>query len=310
MTRSWGGGSGRWCRVATDEWASKISYGMPHDIYLKDPVPGGSLSSSGARMLLDPNCPAKFDYYRKHRRPPSKEFDIGTAAHHVLLGVGPELVVIDADNYRKGENRVKRDKTYMADKTPVLQHQMDMVNEMAAAARRDLVAGPLLLEGSGEPEVSFFWIDGPTGIRCRARVDFLSVLRNKDGRLIILDYKSCRSAAPSKVERAVMEHGYHMQGAHLIDAVIGTGHAEDATVLFIFQEKEPPYLCTVHELHPVSALWVGRELNDKARQVYAKCDAAGVWPGYADDIVEIDLPYWEQQRMERIVNAHPIRGVA
>jgi hypothetical protein len=295
----------------TDEWASKISYGMPHEVYLKDPVPGGSLSSSGARMMLAPNCPAKFDYWRKHRRPSSTEFDIGTAAHKVLLGAGPELVVIDADNYKKAAPRVERDHAYMADKTPVLQHQMDAVNEMAAAARRDPVAGPLLAEGTGEPEVSFFWIDGPTGIHCRARLDYLSYLHNKDGRLLIIDYKTTsRSAAPSKIERAILNHGYHMQAAHLIDAVIGTGHAEDALVLFIFQETDAPYLVTVVEPHPISAIWVGRELNDKARQVFAKCNAANVWPGYASDIVEIELPIWEQQRMERIVNAHPIRGIA
>jgi len=181
---------------------------------------------------------------------------------------------------------------------------------MAAAARRDPVAGPLLAEGTGEPEVSFFWIDGPSGIHCRARLDWFSHLYNRDGRRIIIDYKTGRSAAPSKVERAVMEHGYHMQAAHLIDAVIGTGQDEDAMVLFIFQEKEPPYLCTVFEPHPHSAIWVGRELNDKAREVFAKCNAANHWPGYADDIVEIDLPFWEQQRMERIIGAHPIRGLA
>jgi len=293
-----------------DEWASKISYGMPHDVYLKDPVPGGSLSSSGARMLLEPNCPAKFHYWRTRRRPPSTEFDLGTAAHKVLLGAGPELVVIDADNYRKGAPRVERDQAYLADKTPVLQHQMDQVEEMAAAARRDPVAGPLLAEGTGEPEVSFFWIDGPTGVHCRARLDYLSSLYTKDGRLIILDYKSCRSAAPAKIERAILDHGYHMQAPHLIDAVVNTGHAEDAVVLFIFQEKEPPYLVTVVEPHPISAVWVGRELNDKARRVFAKCSAANVWPGYASDIVEIDLPIWEQQRMQRVVNAHPIRGIA
>ena len=36
-------------------------YDVPFDEYLRDPVPGGSLSTSGARLLLD-TCPAIFDY--------------------------------------------------------------------------------------------------------------------------------------------------------------------------------------------------------------------------------------------------------
>jgi hypothetical protein len=53
--------------------------------YHADVAPGGSLSSSGARALLDPGCPAQFDYDRKHHQPAKKEFEIGTAAHSMLL---------------------------------------------------------------------------------------------------------------------------------------------------------------------------------------------------------------------------------
>ena len=40
-------------------------YAMPFDVYLADPVPGGSLSTSGAKTLLNA-CPAIFAYERKH----------------------------------------------------------------------------------------------------------------------------------------------------------------------------------------------------------------------------------------------------
>lgn len=294
----------------TEWWNGRVIDGMPHQDYLNDPIPGGSLSSTGARMMLDPNCPAKFDYWRRHRRPPKLEFDLGTAAHKVLLGAGPELVVIDAENYKKGAPRIERDQAYMRHATPVLEHQMDMVEEMVAKVRGHRDAGRLVEPGSGRPEVVLSWRDVRVGIMLRSRLDWLSHKTLKDGRLIVVDYKTGRSAAPSKIEKAITDHGYHMQAAHNIDAVLGTGQAEDAAFFFIFQETEPPYLITVCELNPLTALWPARELNDKAREVFAKCNELNHWPAYAEDIIDIDLPPWEKQRMERIIGAHPIRGVA
>ena len=40
-----------------------------------------ALSSSGARKLLPPSCPAIFRYEQDHPQPPKKVFDIGSAAH-------------------------------------------------------------------------------------------------------------------------------------------------------------------------------------------------------------------------------------
>ena len=40
--------------------------GMDEDAYHADPVPGGSLSASGAKLLLPPSCPALYHYRRDH----------------------------------------------------------------------------------------------------------------------------------------------------------------------------------------------------------------------------------------------------
>ena len=64
--------------------------GMPEDAYHADPVPGGSLSASGAKLLLPPSCPALYRYRRDHPKT-SAAFDYGTAAHKYILGSGPEI---------------------------------------------------------------------------------------------------------------------------------------------------------------------------------------------------------------------------
>ena len=73
---------------------------MPEDAYHADPAPGGSLSASGAKLLLPPSCPALYQCAGLGRRPPKAEFDYGTAAHMYVLGAGPVIVLIDAPDWR------------------------------------------------------------------------------------------------------------------------------------------------------------------------------------------------------------------
>ncbi|MBO0827768.1 MAG: hypothetical protein J2P24_08300 [Streptosporangiales bacterium] len=41
-------------------------YNLPAAVYHADPVPGGSLSQSGAKKLLPPSCPALYRYWADH----------------------------------------------------------------------------------------------------------------------------------------------------------------------------------------------------------------------------------------------------
>src|SRR5260370_38714386 len=76
-----------------------VVYDMDEATFQGDPVPGGSLSSSGARALLPPSCPARFRYDRDH--PVYKDvFDFGSAAHKLALGAGPELALLAYEDWR------------------------------------------------------------------------------------------------------------------------------------------------------------------------------------------------------------------
>lgn len=302
-------------------WDGRLMDGVPHGDYIRDPVPGGSLSSTGARQLIPPNCPRKFDYHRRHPTMPTLAFNLGTAAHRQVLGAGPELTVVDADAWRTDVAKAAKKAAFAAGETPLLPHQMDEVEEMAAAVRAHPLAGKLLDPDSGVPEQSLFWRDPVSRVMCRARFDFLSHRKTTDGRLIVVDYKTTTCADPDRLLKTIRNYRYHMQAAWYIDAVIGCRLADDAVFLFVFQETERPYVVTVMELHEIRGLWIGRELNDHARKVYARCMELDVWPGhsgaqklfwknsawqgkdinYDDDVVTADLPDWETREMERII---------
>lgn len=271
-------------------------YDMPAETYLADPVPGGSLSSSGARKLLPPSCPAKYRWELDHPPAPRPEWDFGHAAHKLILGAGPDIVVIDAADWKTKAAREDRDAAYAADQVPMLAADYEQVQAMEKALLEHPVASKLFAPGTGRPEQSLFWVDEPTGIWRRARLDWL---RNPGpGRLITPDYKTTRAADLDSIARSVHLFGYFQQAAWYLDGVHALGLAEEGESAFVlvFQEKAAPYLITVVELD-VMALRLGRELNRRAIELYAQCRQADRWPGYSDGIELIPLPVWAENKL-------------
>jgi hypothetical protein len=259
---------------------------LPIDDYHADIAPGGSLSSTGARKLLAPGCPAKFRYEQDNPPAPKKTFDFGHAAHKFALGDGPEIVVIDRPRWDtdavKGQIAEVRERGAI----PLKPHEFEHVQAMVDAIRRHPEAGPLLEPDSGQPEQSLFWQDRDAGITCRARLDYW----RHDGEPI--DYKSAVTAEPEKLRKHFFEYGYFQQDDWYCTGLAALGYADEQTQMrFIVQEKEPPYVVTVVRLD-LEARRIGRLLNETARHLYARCMETGHWPGYSETTELISLPTW------------------
>jgi hypothetical protein len=263
--------------------------GLDEAAYHADPVPGGSLSASGAKLLLPPSCPALYAWRRDHPKV-SAEFDFGTAAHKLILGVGQPICRLSYDDWRTKAAQTARDEARAQGYVPVLEPDWQRVEAMAAAIREHPVASALLDPERGKPEQSLFWQDDETGIWCRARLDWLP-RRDPARRFIIADYKTAAAADPASIRKAVANYGYFMQAAWYAEGVQVLGLDPDPAFLFIFQEKTPPYLVTVAQLD-AEAVSIGRARNMLAREMWRDCTQAGVWPGYTDDIELITLPPW------------------
>ncbi|MEV4335719.1 PD-(D/E)XK nuclease-like domain-containing protein [Streptomyces sp. NPDC049590] len=252
-----------------------------------------ALSSSGARTLITAS-PAHFRYEQDHPQLPKKVFDIGNAAHKLVLGQGPELVRIDADEWRTNAVKAEVAAVRAAGNVPLKPAEYQMVHDMADALRRHPVASRLFDPEHGTPERSLFWRDDRTGVMRRARLDWLPNPRS--GRLIIPDYKTCVSAHPEKLQRVIEDLGYHQQDDTYRSACHALGIADDtAAFVFVCQEKTPPYVITVIEVN-AAARRIGAARNRRALEIFAHCTATGYWPGYSDDVVPVALPPWAETR--------------
>jgi hypothetical protein len=258
------------------------AYQMPADEYHAHTA----LSSSGARKLMPPSCPALFKWERDHGQAHKRVFDFGHAAHKMVLGDGPKLVVVDAADWRTNAAKEARDDAYAAGKVPLLPDEFETVQLMAAEQSRH----PAAFEGiSGKPEQSLFTQDAATGVWLRARLDWLP--DSSDGPMRLVDYKTTVSAEPAAFMRSVAKFGYYQQAAWYVDIVRALGLADDVGFRFIAQEKTPPYLVTVFEMGD-EALRIGRKRNREAIELFAECSARDEWPGYSSEVEPIYLPAW------------------
>jgi len=266
-------------------------YDIPASEYHADPVIGGSLSSTGARRLLPPSCPALFRHAITDGQEHRAVFDFGHAAHALVLGVGAPITVVDADDWRTKAAQETAKKARADGATPLLRAEYEQVQAMAAALADHPIAGALMQPGAGDAEQTLVWQDQETGVWRRAMLDWAT--RAIDGRLIIVDYKTSKSAEPGAVSKALENYGYLQQAPWYLDGATTLGLAGDRepAFLFVFQEKTPPYLVTVAQPDPEVLEW-GRRRNRKALDVYRRCVETNHWPGYADDVISVSLPTW------------------
>jgi PDDEXK-like domain of unknown function (DUF3799) len=262
-------------------------YTMDEADYHADPVPGGSLSCSGAKKLLA--SPARFAYDREHPPAPTAAMELGTAAHRLVLGTGPEIFVVDAPDWRTRAAKDAQVTAREAGMPPLLRHEHEQVQAMAAALREHPIAAALFDPEHGDPEQSLFWTDDRTGIWMRSRLDWLR--HRTIGRLILSDYKTAVSASRDAFTRAVEKFGYHQQAPFYCDGAAALGLDPDPAFLFVVQEKTPPYLVAVYELDAL-AMEAGRARNRRAAEMFRDCTEAGVWPGYSSEVELISLPPW------------------
>lgn len=252
-------------------------------------IPGGSLSSTEVKRLLD--CPARFRYWKDHGPQHSDVFDFGKAAHAHLLGEGAEVVGLDFDDWRTKDARTAKAETREAGKIPCLTKEWAEVEAMIAKVREHPTASQLLSDGTSEQ--SAFWRDR---VWRRARFDF----RPHDDRPIIVDYKTTRGpASPHGFFGSVKSYGYDLSAAWYCDGLrAATGLETDPAFVFVVQETDPPYLVSVYQLPPRHVALV-RAACEQAVDIYLRCTETGEWPSYnADGIELIDMPEWAAYRWE------------
>jgi hypothetical protein len=268
---------------------------MPFDVYLDDPAPEPSLTSSLVRRLLE-TAPRKV--WRETRRlNPNAEtatssiFDLGTAAHALFTGEGNKIAEIPFNDYRTKDAQAARDAAYAAGKTPVLSKDIARVDAMACEAldqfSKNEDIGPLL--PTSAREASIFWNEA--GVMHRARPDFYHGPSNT-----IIHYKTTGvEIRPATLAKYAASSGWDMIAAHYDAAGFAlTGSAPRQ--FFAVQETSPPHLCLVAELDEVF-IGEARARRKRAIEIWARCLRTNTWPGNIGKTIMLECPEWHERNL-------------
>jgi hypothetical protein len=263
-------------------------YKMRAAEYHADPCLEPSLSSTIARVLCD-SAPA----HAQHAHPrlnlqnveeEAEHFDIGTAAHAILLEGEAAVTVIDAKDWRTNAAKDARDAARAAGKLPLLAKIWADVQAMVAAARVQLAAhhdGRAMFL-NGEPEQTLIWRE--EDLWCRARLDWL-----RDG--AIDDYKTTSASAnPEVLSRTLFGNGWDIQAAFYLrglKAITGI----DAAFRFACQETYAPYALSVVALGP-DAMMLAEKKILWALDLWRECLQSNRWPAYPTQTAYASLPPW------------------
>jgi len=138
-----------------------------------------------------------------------------------------------------------------------------------------------------EKEVTYYWTDPKTGIKCKSRVDLDCEELAFGG-----DLKSCMDASPESFARSITNYRYHQQHAHYCDGRrIVTGRPWK-NFLFFPVEKRKPYVPGLYQINSM-AEERGFERRDRAMAKLSYCLTESRWPPYRDTITELALPAYE-----------------
>lgn len=277
---------------------------VPEDVYHAGGVrtPGPQTSQSALKKLIPPSTPAEFQWSLLHREGPRRAFDVGHAAHSLVLGRGAEFVACPEDHLsvdRKMTTTKAKNWAYVQrdlGRTPLHPDDYEAVYRMADAILNNPRAAELVTDPDRLPEASAF-VEITPGLWLRSRFDLLG------GGLV--DFKTAADAHADAFARSAWAYGYHVQSVAYANAWHIVSGADPEPMTFVVVGKEPPHLVGVYTLDD-QFMSAGRRQLDEALATYLEqaerhgppTDPGATWDGLTDDVVTLSPPRWAARDLE------------
>jgi hypothetical protein len=183
-----------------------------------------------------------------------------------------------------GKNRSSNDYKAFIKENPGVEvltaKEWDTAHRMFESIQRHATARELLFGAGSVLEETIEWQF--QGRQCTSRPDA------RRGTELLVDLKSTVCSEPGKFNRDAMFRGYHSQFSfygHAMHKALGAFPAQSFCVAV---EKKKPHVVTVLEL-PKETIEEGAKAWRLWWEQLMACEAANVWPGYTEAIVQLEV---------------------
>lgn len=259
---------------------NKIIENMNFKEYLEDE----SMSQSALKNLA--KSPQHYQYIKDHPHH-TEAMKFGHAFHTFILEPDKfEDEYYDTPKIRKSGNAWKEVVSLAGGKEIIFEEDLKKIRDMKMQLQKNSFCAHLLNEST--KEVSMFWENSETKIKCKGRLDGYY----KDTNLIF-DLKTTQDCINFK--HSFFKFRYHIQAAFYLDAIqIVTGELPTAFIIFAI-EKEPPYSWRTYIIYSDSeVIKTGRKEYKFLLEKYKLCKEKNSFDiGTEDDVDKIEfVPRW------------------
>lgn len=266
--------------------------------YHADPCPEPSLSSGTLCRMID-ESPLHAHHFHPRlggavREDVTSAMQFGRAAHKLALGLGDDIVLIEADNFRTKAAQEARDAADAAGHTPILTSVYADVERLAVRMRAQAEAFLGVSMDDCHREVTLVWTEGGNYRRC-----MIDAIRKDLSRVV--DLKSTQgSAAPEAATRRIYDGNYHIQRAHYMNGLDTYDPAQSGKRewAFIFGEAAQPHGVSPPLMLSPAGIDVAERLRKIGTTEWDQCLRSGKWPGYGDTALLAEPPVWVMQKHE------------
>jgi hypothetical protein len=282
--------SEKWEKALIQPPEPGIHYNVPDNVYHS----WEGLSSHRLGQLCEGDTCGRLRYDMQHNKPPTEDQNIGTAAHYKVLepDLFEERVVEGLHHDRKSKANKQAWANFEKENAGKIILKPDNYEKGQKWADRIMdhpTAGGLRRMAKAV-ELSLIWMF--MGVYCKARIDmWVPELQ------AIVDIKTGKETNDKSFEKAACNYGYHRQGAFYLEGAKACGLDAKHFILIIL-EKPAPCWVKVRRLKE-SVIWAGEDALAPEKVKMAKCYKTGHWPGYSDDIEDLDLPDWKIRELVR-----------
>ncbi len=271
---------------------------IPAREYHADCCPEPSLSHSIIRLLLDRSplhAMTAHPRLNPNHKPtePTEAMVNGSILHHLVLGKGERLHVIQADSYRTNAAKEARDAAIASGATPVLQDKFSELQTAASAIRSQL---------RDDPEAASFFAPGMSEavaicrvgpIWCRSMIDRLPLAEGAP----LWDLKTTgESANPTTWERALSKTHLTQAAFYRLTSSLAMQRPV-GEMRFIVAEQKPPYAVAIVACGDTMIEPAEAEVR-RAMETWARCTISGEWPGYGRGVHRIEAPVHMLAKLE------------